>query len=52
MKRGSTVGYHERLALHLPLGLFLDIGGGSVELAVANTTNTYCLFSLPWARFV
>ena len=35
------------LRFHLPLGLFLDIGGGSVELAVANTTNTYCLFSLP-----
>jgi exopolyphosphatase/guanosine-5'-triphosphate,3'-diphosphate pyrophosphatase len=35
------------LRFHLPLGLFLDIGGGSLEMAVANTTNNYCLFSLP-----
>ena len=35
------------LRFHLPLGLFLDIGGGSLEMAVANSTNNYCLFSLP-----
>jgi exopolyphosphatase / guanosine-5'-triphosphate,3'-diphosphate pyrophosphatase len=42
-----SLGIMSGLRFHLPLGLFLDIGGGSVELAVANTTNTYCLFSLP-----
>src|ERR1051325_10627513 len=42
-----SLGIMSDLRFHLPLGLFLDIGGGSVELAVANTTNTYCLFSLP-----
>jgi exopolyphosphatase / guanosine-5'-triphosphate,3'-diphosphate pyrophosphatase len=35
------------LRFHLPLGLFLDIGGGSVEMTVADPTNTFCLFSLP-----
>lgn len=42
-----SLGIMSGLRFDLPLGLFLDIGGGSVELAVANTTNTYCLFSLP-----
>ena len=42
-----SLGIMSGLRFHLPLGLFIDIGGGSVELAVANTTNTYCLFSLP-----
>jgi exopolyphosphatase / guanosine-5'-triphosphate,3'-diphosphate pyrophosphatase len=42
-----SLGIMSGLRFHLPLGLFLDIGGGSVELAVADTTNTYCLFSLP-----
>lgn len=42
-----SLGIMSGLRFHLPLGLFLDIGGGSVELAVANTTNTFCLFSLP-----
>ena len=42
-----SLGIISDLRFHLPLGLFLDIGGGSLELAVANTTNTYCLFSLP-----
>ena len=45
--RFISLGIMSGLRFHLPLGLFLDIGGGSVELAVANTTNTYCLFSLP-----
>jgi exopolyphosphatase/guanosine-5'-triphosphate,3'-diphosphate pyrophosphatase len=42
-----TLGIMSGLQFHLPLGLFLDIGGGSLELAVADTTNNYCLFSLP-----
>jgi exopolyphosphatase/guanosine-5'-triphosphate,3'-diphosphate pyrophosphatase len=42
-----SLGIMSGLRFHLPLGLFLDIGGGSVELSVANTTNTFCLFSLP-----
>ena len=42
-----SLGIMSGLRFHLPLGLFLDIGGGSLELAVANTTNIFCLFSLP-----
>jgi exopolyphosphatase/guanosine-5'-triphosphate,3'-diphosphate pyrophosphatase len=42
-----SLGIMSGLRFHLPLGLFLDIGGGSVELSVANTTNIFCLFSLP-----
>jgi exopolyphosphatase/guanosine-5'-triphosphate,3'-diphosphate pyrophosphatase len=42
-----SLGLMSGLRFHLPLGLFLDIGGGSVELSVANTANTFCLFSLP-----
>src|SRR4029077_19016648 len=42
-----SLGIMTGLRFHLPLGLFLDIGGGSIELAVANTTNIFCLFSLP-----
>ena len=42
-----SVGIMSGLRFHLPLGLFLDIGGGSVELTVADPTNTFCLFSLP-----
>lgn len=30
-----------------PLGLFMDIGGGSVELAVGNRANMFAVFSLP-----
>jgi exopolyphosphatase/guanosine-5'-triphosphate,3'-diphosphate pyrophosphatase len=41
------LGIMSGLRFHLPLGLFLDIGGGSVELTVADASNTYCLFSLP-----
>jgi exopolyphosphatase / guanosine-5'-triphosphate,3'-diphosphate pyrophosphatase len=42
-----SLGIMSGLRFHLPLGLFLDIGGGSIEIAVANTTNIFCLFSLP-----
>jgi exopolyphosphatase/guanosine-5'-triphosphate,3'-diphosphate pyrophosphatase len=42
-----SLGIMSDLRFHLPLGLFLDIGGGSIEIAVANTTNIFCLFSLP-----
>jgi exopolyphosphatase/guanosine-5'-triphosphate,3'-diphosphate pyrophosphatase len=42
-----SLGIMSGLRFHLPLGLFLDIGGGSVEVAVADTMNTYCVFSLP-----
>jgi exopolyphosphatase/guanosine-5'-triphosphate,3'-diphosphate pyrophosphatase len=42
-----SLGIMSGLRFHLPLGLFLDIGGGSVELSVANTASTFCLFSLP-----
>jgi exopolyphosphatase/guanosine-5'-triphosphate,3'-diphosphate pyrophosphatase len=42
-----SLGIMSGLRFHLPLGLFLDVGGGSVEIAVANTTNVFCLFSLP-----
>lgn len=42
-----SLGIMSGLRFHLPLGLFLDIGGGSVELAVADPVNTFCLFSLP-----
>ena len=42
-----SLGIISGLRFHFPLGLFLDIGGGSLEMAVANSTNTYCLFSLP-----
>lgn len=42
-----SLGIMSGLHFDLPLGLFIDIGGGSVEVAVANRTNTFCLFSLP-----
>ena len=42
-----SLGIMSGLQFHLPLGLFIDIGGGSVEMAVANAANNYCLFSLP-----
>src|SRR6266498_1333210 len=42
-----SLGIMSGLQFHLPLGLFLDIGGGSLELSVADATNNYCLFSLP-----
>ena len=42
-----SLGIMSGLRFHLPLGLFLDIGGGSVELAGAKTTNNFCFFRLP-----
>jgi exopolyphosphatase / guanosine-5'-triphosphate,3'-diphosphate pyrophosphatase len=42
-----SLGLMSGLRFRLPLGFFVDIGGGSVELSVANTANTFCLFSLP-----
>jgi exopolyphosphatase/guanosine-5'-triphosphate,3'-diphosphate pyrophosphatase len=42
-----SLGIMSGLRFHLPLGLFLDIGGGSVEFAVANASTLFCLFSLP-----
>jgi exopolyphosphatase/guanosine-5'-triphosphate,3'-diphosphate pyrophosphatase len=42
-----SLGIMTGLRFHLPLGLFLDIGGGSVEISVANTSNVFCIFSLP-----
>jgi exopolyphosphatase/guanosine-5'-triphosphate,3'-diphosphate pyrophosphatase len=42
-----SLGIMSGLRFHLPLGLFLDFGGGSVEITVANTSNIFCLFSLP-----
>ncbi|NIO07987.1 MAG: HD domain-containing protein [Deltaproteobacteria bacterium] len=42
-----SLGIMSGLSFDLPLGLFVDIGGGSVEVVVANRTNTFCLFSLP-----
>ncbi len=41
-----SLGLMSGLRFHLPLGFFIDIGGGSVELSVANTANIFCLFSL------
>ncbi|HTM10767.1 MAG TPA: Ppx/GppA phosphatase family protein [Verrucomicrobiae bacterium] len=42
-----SLGVMSGLRFDLPLGLFFDIGGGSVEAAIANRSNTFCLFSLP-----
>lgn len=42
-----SLGIMSGLRFDIPLGLFTDIGGGSVEVTLANRTNTFCLFSLP-----
>jgi exopolyphosphatase/guanosine-5'-triphosphate,3'-diphosphate pyrophosphatase len=42
-----SLGIMSGLRFHLPLGLFVDIGGGSVEISVANASNLFCVFSLP-----
>jgi exopolyphosphatase/guanosine-5'-triphosphate,3'-diphosphate pyrophosphatase len=42
-----SLGIMTGLRFDVPLGLFVDIGGGSLEVALANQTNTFCLFSLP-----
>ena len=36
-----SLGIMSGLRFHLPLGLFLDIGGGSVELTVADPSNIF-----------
>ena len=42
-----SVGILSGLKFDPPLGLFMDIGGGSVELAVGNHSKTIALFSVP-----
>lgn len=42
-----SLGIMSGLRFHLPLGLFLDIGGGSVEITLADPANIFCLFSVP-----
>jgi len=42
-----SLGIMSGLRFDVPLGLFIDIGGGSLEVTLANQTNTFCLFSLP-----
>ncbi len=42
-----SLGILSGLKFDPPLGLFMDIGGGSVELAVGNHANMFALFSLP-----
>src|SRR5882672_645463 len=42
-----SLGILSGLKFDPPLGLFMDIGGGSVELAVGNRSNIFAVFSLP-----
>jgi exopolyphosphatase/guanosine-5'-triphosphate,3'-diphosphate pyrophosphatase len=42
-----SLGILSGLTFDPPLGLFMDIGGGSVELAVGNRTSSYAAYSLP-----
>jgi exopolyphosphatase/guanosine-5'-triphosphate,3'-diphosphate pyrophosphatase len=42
-----SVGILSGLKFDPPLGLFIDIGGGSVELAVGNHSKMLALFSVP-----
>lgn len=42
-----SLGIMSGLRFQLPLGLFLDIGGGSVEMTLADPKNIFCLFSAP-----
>jgi exopolyphosphatase/guanosine-5'-triphosphate,3'-diphosphate pyrophosphatase len=42
-----SLGIMSGLRFDPPLGLFFDIGGGSLEVTLANPTNAFCLFSLP-----
>src|SRR5712671_1458312 len=42
-----SLGILSGLKFDPPLGLFMDIGGGSVELAVGNHSNMFALFSVP-----
>ena len=45
--RYISIGILSGLKFEPPLGLFMDIGGGSVELAVGNRSSTFAVFSLP-----
>lgn len=45
--RFISLGILSGLKFDPPLGLFLDIGGGSVEFAVGNHSNMSALFSVP-----
>jgi exopolyphosphatase / guanosine-5'-triphosphate,3'-diphosphate pyrophosphatase len=42
-----SLGILSGLRFDPPLGLFMDIGGGSVELAVGNHASMYAVFSIP-----
>ncbi len=42
-----SLGILSGLKFDPPLGLFMDIGGGSVELAVGSRSNLFAVFSLP-----
>src|SRR6185436_15722975 len=42
-----SLGILSGLKFDPPLGLFMDIGGGSAELAVGSRSNTFAAFSLP-----
>jgi exopolyphosphatase/guanosine-5'-triphosphate,3'-diphosphate pyrophosphatase len=41
-----SLGVISGLRFDPPLGLFLDIGGGSMEISVTNRSQVFCLFSL------
>jgi exopolyphosphatase/guanosine-5'-triphosphate,3'-diphosphate pyrophosphatase len=42
-----SLGIVSGLKFDLSMGLFMDIGGGSVEIAVGNRTRMHCLLSVP-----
>ena len=42
-----SLGILSGLKFDPPLGLFMDIGGGSVELAVGNRSSSFATFSIP-----
>ena len=42
-----SVGILSGLKFDPPLGLFMEIGGGSAELSVANRLNTFASFTMP-----
>src|SRR5262249_18921948 len=42
-----SLGILSGLKFDPPLGLFMDIGGGSVELAVGNSSSLFAVFSVP-----
>jgi exopolyphosphatase/guanosine-5'-triphosphate,3'-diphosphate pyrophosphatase len=45
--RMISLGILSGLKFDPPLGLFMDIGGGSVELAVGNRSSSFATFSVP-----